>query len=154
MKLAILGYGVEGKSVEKYFKTHPYDNVSPEDIEIKVFDDFAPKDIDKLGLDDFDVVFRSPSVPPHEGWTSSTKYFFDHCPAEIISVTGTKGKGTTCSMISAILESINNQLYRGREDAPKTYLVGNIGNPCLDVLDQINPEDNVVFELSSFQLWD
>ena len=168
MKLAILGYGVEGKSVEKYFKTHPYDNVPPEDIEIKIFDDFKDEDIDGFGLEDYDVIFRTPSVCPHYDfkkyeketeyatekphWTSATKYFFAHCPAEIISVTGTKGKGTTCSMIAAILENINEKLYG--ESAPKTYLVGNIGNPCLDVLDKIEPEDNVVFELSSFQLWD
>ncbi|MBQ2637991.1 UDP-N-acetylmuramoyl-L-alanine--D-glutamate ligase [Candidatus Saccharibacteria bacterium] len=168
MKLAILGYGVEGKSVEKYFKTHPYDNVPPEDIEIKIFDDFKDEDIDGFELEDYDVIFRTPSVRPHYDfkkyeketeyaaekphWTSATKYFFAHCPAEIISVTGTKGKGTTCSMIAAILENVNEKLYG--KSAPKTYLVGNIGNPCLDVLDKIEPEDNVVFELSSFQLWD
>ena len=168
MKLAILGYGVEGKSVEKYFKTHPYDNVPPEDIEIKIFDDFKDEDIDGFELEDYDVIFRTPSVRPHYDfkkyeketeyaaekphWTSATKYFFAHCPAEIISVTGTKGKGTTCSMIAAILENVNEKLYG--KSAPKTYLVGNIGNPCLDVLDKIEPEDNVIFELSSFQLWD
>ena len=158
MKLAILGYGVEGKSIERYFRSHPCDNVPPEDIEIKVFDNFKPKDLDKLGLDDFDVVFRSPSVPPRDGWTSATKYFFEHCPAEIIGVTGTKGKGTTCSMIAAIIDEMSRRLYgdnnAGADSAPKTYLVGNIGNPCLDILDQIKPHDNVVFELSSFQLWD
>lgn len=169
MKLAILGYGIEGKSVEKYFKTHPYENVPPEDIKIQIFDDFKDEDIDGFGLENFDVIFRTPSVRPHYDykkyeaereyleekpyWTSATKYFFEHCPAEIISVTGTKGKGTTCAMTAAILKSINKKLY-GEEDAPKTFLVGNIGNPCLDVLDEISAEDNVVFELSSFQLWD
>ncbi|MBR3233604.1 hypothetical protein IKG12_01930, partial [Candidatus Saccharibacteria bacterium] len=65
MKLAILGYGVEGKSIEKYFQTHPYENVPPENIEIKVFNDFKDEDIENLGLDDYDVIFRSPSVRPH-----------------------------------------------------------------------------------------
>lgn len=170
MKLAILGYGVEGKSVEQYFKTHPYENVAPEDIKIKVFDQFSDSEIDSLGLEDFDVVFRSPSVRPHYDfrkyqkeeayrkdkpyWTSATKYFFEHCPCEIIAVSGTKGKGTTCSMISALIDSINNKAYQNHPDSPKTYLVGNIGIPPLDVLDKIKPHDNVVFEISSFQLWD
>ena len=174
MKLAILGYGAEGKSVEKYFKTHPYDNVSPKDIDITVFSEFKDEEIDKLGLEKFDVVFRSPSVRPHYNytehdkeenklessylknkpyWTSATKYFFSHCPAEIISITGTKGKGTTCSMTTALIKSINEQLY-SPEDRPNTFLVGNIGIPPLDVLDQITEHDNVIYEMSSFQLWD
>ncbi|MBQ3326087.1 UDP-N-acetylmuramoyl-L-alanine--D-glutamate ligase [Candidatus Saccharibacteria bacterium] len=180
MKLAILGYGAEGKSIEKYFKTHPYENVPPDNIDIEIFDNFKDEDIDNLGLDDFDVIFRSPSVPPHYDfkqyesenkpdspmgteylylqdkpyWTSATKYFFQHCPCEIIAVSGTKGKGTTCSMITAILESINQQIYKDSSDRPNVYLVGNIGNPVLDVLDKIKSHDEVVFEMSSFQLWD
>ena len=180
MKLAILGYGVEGKSIEKYFQTHPYENVPPENIEIKVFNDFKDEDIENLGLDDYDVIFRSPSVRPHYDfkkyetdivepgestehlyfqekpyWTSATKYFFQHCPCEIIAVSGTKGKGTTCSMITAILQSIHQQIYQSsKKDNPQVYLVGNIGTPCLDILDKIEAHDEVVFEMSSFQLWD
>ncbi len=179
LKLAILGYGVEGKSVENYFKTHPYENVAPKDIDIKIFDKFEDKDIDSFGLENYDVVFRTPSVRPHYDykkfstdehhssnedeykvnfkkpyWTSATKYFFEHCPCEIIAVSGTKGKGTTCSMITALINSINKQAYAKQENAPKTFLVGNIGTPALDVLDQITATDNVVFEMSSFQLWD
>lgn len=172
MKLAILGYGAEGKSVENYFKTHPYENIAPENIEIKVFDNFVGDDFKsgKIDLSDFDVVFRSPSVRPQYDfkefeneteyltkkpyWTSATKYFYEHCPCEIIAVSGTKGKGTTCSMITALINSINDYSYHNQADAPKTYLVGNIGIPPLDVLDQIKEHDNVVFESSSFQLWD
>lgn len=182
MKLAILGYGAEGKSVEKYFKTHPYDNVAPEDIEIKIFDNFTDSEIDSLGLENYDVVFRSPSVRPHYDytefenradrvnnesfyklsgkkpyWTSATKYFFEHCPSEIIAVTGTKGKGTTCSMIKALLDTIVESSYPVQKPGsvlPRNYLVGNIGIPALDILDQLTPLDDVVYEMSSFQLWD
>lgn len=170
MKLAILGYGVEGKSVEKYFKTHPYDNIAPEDIEITIFKEFDADKISDLGLDQFDVIFRSPSVRPdydfrkHDDttgnpthhkyeqdkgpyWTSATDYFLRHCPTEdIITVTGTKGKGTTCSMIKALVEELPFTHH--------VFLVGNIGVPPLDVLDQITDLDTVVFEISSFQLWD
>ena len=134
-KIAILGYGLEGKSVEKYFQ---------DKAEITIFNDFQELPDTK----DFDLVFRTPSVkfpePEPENWTSVTKYFFDKCPAEIIGVTGTKGKGTTCTMIRDLLESFGKTVH----------LVGNIGEPALNYLDKIKEDDVVVYELSSFQLWD
>lgn len=135
MKIAILGYGLEGKSVEQYFK---------DTAEVKIFNDFEQIPDTK----DFDLVFRTPSVkfpsPEPINWTSVTKYFFDHCPAPIIGVTGTKGKGTTCTMIASLMKSLGKTVH----------LVGNIGEPSLNYLEKIAPEDIVVYELSSFQLWD
>ena len=135
MKIAILGYGVEGKSVEKYFK---------DKAGITIFDDFE----ELPDTSNFDLVFRTPSVKfpdkEPENWTSVTKYFFDHCPCEIIGVTGTKGKGTTCTMTTELLKSLGKNVH----------LVGNIGEPAINHLDELSKDDVVVFELSSFQLWD
>lgn len=140
MKIALLGYGKEGKSAENYCKKHF------KDAKYKVFEDFKPSELKSDDFSSFDYIFRSPSVPPLglPQETSVTKYFFDHCPCPIIGVTGTKGKGTTCSFIKALLDA----------DHQDAYLVGNIGNPALDVLDNLKPTSVVVYEMSSFQLWD
>ncbi len=136
MKIAILGYGKEGRSAEKYF--------AERNADIQIFDKFTDKELDDIDFSGFDLILRSPSVHPRPEFSSMAKYFFDKCPAPIIGVTGTKGKGTTCSMITAILEALSK----------KVYLVGNIGNPVIDVLDDLTVDDVVVFEMSSFQLWD
>ncbi|MBR2994069.1 UDP-N-acetylmuramoyl-L-alanine--D-glutamate ligase [Candidatus Saccharibacteria bacterium] len=136
MKIAILGYGKEGKSAENYFKKSGAD--------IQIFDDFKNEDLDKIDFSGFDLVFRSPSVPPRAGVSSMTRYFFDHIKAPVIGVTGTKGKGTTCSMIAGILKAFGK----------KVFLVGNIGNPSIDILDEAAESDVIVYEMSSFQLWD
>ena len=140
MKIALLGYGLESKSTEKYFKSHF------ENVEIDIFDNETPAEFAKRDYSRYDMIFRSPSIPPlHlKNETTITKYFFDHCPCEIIGVTATKGKGTICSIIKSLLDAEN-------QDA---YLVGNIGVPALDILDQLTPSSIVVYELSSFQLWD
>ncbi|MDP2708972.1 MAG: UDP-N-acetylmuramoyl-L-alanine--D-glutamate ligase [bacterium] len=113
----------------------------------------APRN-DKLGkgydkgLDKFDVLFRSPGWPLAEfsnKITSPMRLFFDLCPTKnIIGVTGTKGKGTTASLIYEILRAAGKRVWLG----------GNIGVAPFVFLDKIKPTDWVVLELSSFQLED
>ena len=152
MNLAILGYGKEGHSAQKYFEARG--------DTVQIFDGFSLAELKTFDLRPYDLVLRSPSVPPlykifpdspqspavlaSRNWSSLTKYFFDNCPAPIIGVTGTKGKGTTCSLITTILEHLGFT----------AHLVGNIGTPAIDLLDKISPSDVIVYELSSFQLWD
>ncbi len=74
--------------------------------------------------------------------TSEMEVFFNVCPSHIIGVTGSDGKTTTTTLIYKMLEK---QGY-------KTWLGGNIGNPLLTHTGEMEPEDYVVLELSSFQL--
>ena len=140
MKIALLGYGKEGQSTEKYFRTHFAD------VTFDIFENETPEQLRQRDYSRYDIIFRSPSIPPLHlpNESSITKYFFDHCPCPIIGVTATKGKGTTCSFIKALLDA---------EEAD-AYLVGNIGVPALDILDELKPTSVVVYEMSSFQLWD
>ena len=140
MKIALLGYGKEGQAAEKYFRSHF------EDVKFDIFQDFDPAEIRQRDYSSYDIILRSPSVPPLglKNESSLTRYFFEHCPCPIIGVTATKGKGTTCSFVKSILDAL-------QKDA---YLVGNIGSPAIDILDNLTPSSVVVYELSSFQLWD
>jgi UDP-N-acetylmuramoylalanine--D-glutamate ligase len=60
----------------------------------------------------------------------------------VVGVTGTKGKGTTSTLIYEML----------RAAGKKAELLGNIGVPALSRLELIEPDTVVIFEFSSFQL--
>ncbi len=62
---------------------------------------------------------------------------------QVIGVTGTSGKSTTCSMIHAALET----------SGIPSHLGGNIGGSLLRLIDEIKPSDFIVLELSSAMLW-
>ncbi len=155
MKVGILGYGVEGRSAHKYWGARGHDLTICDRNENLELEDELPGAALKVGsgylegLEEFDLLVRTPSLRPDllpsgVPTTSVVREFFAQCEAPIIGVTGTKGKGTTSSLITAILKAAGKRVH----------LAGNIGVPALELLPDVQEGDIVVLELSSFQLMD
>lgn len=160
-KIAILGYGEQGRSALEYWNTSDNevtvcDQNTIESLPSGVKTQFGSNYLNDL--DRFDVLVRTPSLYPQEivndnpenpdildKVTTVTDEFFRVCPAPIIGVTGTKGKGTTSTLIATILQKAGKNVHLG----------GNIGIPPLDMLkNNIQPMDWVVLELANFQTID
>lgn len=76
--------------------------------------------------------------------TTVLEIFFEHCASKkIVGITGTKGKGTTSTLMHLMLKAAGFNSYLG----------GNIGVSVLDFVNDVKPDDWVVLELSSFQLF-
>lgn len=167
-KICILGLGIENYALIKFLlkkKVKCEIVVCDSRTKIKnIYPDLVKqKNIDwKLGshydedLFIYDIIFRvagyplfSPEIKKAKKAgveiTSPIKLFFDLCPSKnIIGVTGTKGKGTTSSLIYEIIKNSKKKVHFG----------GNIGYPMFGFLEKIKKTDWVVLELSSFQLED
>ncbi|MEX2007180.1 MAG: UDP-N-acetylmuramoyl-L-alanine--D-glutamate ligase, partial [Candidatus Levyibacteriota bacterium] len=105
-KIAVLGRGIEGESSAEFLKK--------KGASVTILDEKEDKDY-LNDLNHFDLIVRSPGIKldavqnskfkiQSSKVTSQTRIFFDLCPCPIIGVTGTKGKGTTSSLIYEMLK--------------------------------------------------
>jgi UDP-N-acetylmuramoylalanine--D-glutamate ligase len=110
----------------------------------------------KHEIDDFknaDIVIKNPGVKPDSPFLQASKrietdlsLFLTESKARLFAVTGTKGKSGTSSALHWILS-------KDRKEG-KAYLGGNITVSPLTFLEELTEADDVVLELSSFQLGD
>jgi UDP-N-acetylmuramoylalanine--D-glutamate ligase len=77
--------------------------------------------------------------------TNDSQIFMESVKAKVIGITGSAGKTTTTMLTGAVAKT-------AMEPCVKVWVGGNIGMPMIDHLEEIEPEDWVVLELSSFQL--
>lgn len=162
MNVALLGFSIldqsENLPLYRYFKAKG-DTITAYYWGGDTIRDAMPDDITKIAvsnaeaefndLDQYDLIVRSPIIHPRQIKTSKpvttlTNIFMEQCPAPIIGITGTKGKGTTSTLTAKILEAAGKKVLLG----------GNIGLPLLDRLPEITPDMWIVLEMSNFQLID
>jgi UDP-N-acetylmuramoylalanine--D-glutamate ligase len=77
--------------------------------------------------------------------TNDSQIFMASVKASVIGITGSAGKTTTTTLVGRMANA-------AVEDSQRAWVGGNIGLPLIEYLDEIQPEDKVVLELSSFQL--
>jgi len=167
--ILILGFGREGQSTYQFLKKHIKNlNIAIADKkECEKWDSRARHLIKKdnptvicgeeylKNLEKYEVIFKTPGIPGtikeikeavSKGVEiiTQTKLFLSLCRGGVVGVTGTKGKSTTASLIYHILN----------ESGVSAVLLGNIGKPPLDYLEEGDENTWFVFEMSSHQLVD
>lgn len=163
-KAAVLGFGISNRPLARTLakwnaqvtvfdrkEETAFSDIISEYRDLGIEFSFGDRYLDNLK--GFDIIFRTPGmrfdipqiqkeVENGTELTSEMEIFMKLCPAFIYGVTGSDGKTTTTSLVYEFL--INEGL--------NCYLGGNIGTPLLDRIEEIEPSDRVVLELSSFQL--
>ena len=162
-RVTVLGLGREGMALTRFLVKHGAavtvsDVKSAGDLQ-EALDALAGLPVSyclgghPLEILDCDVLFVSPGVPLDVPvivearrrrllFSSESRLFCRLCPAPVIGITGSSGKTTTATLVAKMLEAGGKRVHLG----------GNIGDPLLDRLTQIQRDDLVVMELSSFQL--
>ena len=154
-KIAILGFGKEGQSALRFLKkSRDFKNAVINLLDKKIDEHYLDR------LSSYDLIIKSPGIPWHTPeiaralkkgvtFTTSTALFFERAKAAsdaakgtVIGITGTKGKGTTATLLYRMMKAHRKNVY----------LAGNIGVPMLDILPHLRKNFLVILELSSFQI--
>lgn len=162
-KILILGFGVEGKAsynfIRKFFKDKKIYIADKKEIILdeNLIIDIKNKKIELIigdnyldNLEDYDLILKTPGLSFkgidiskfEDKIYTSIDLFLKYFRIITIGITGTKGKSTTSSLIYEILKN----------EKKDVYLLGNIGIPIFDKIENIKEDSIVVIELSSHQL--
>ncbi|MBN1303929.1 MAG: UDP-N-acetylmuramoyl-L-alanine--D-glutamate ligase [Anaerolineales bacterium] len=179
-RVVILGTARQGQALARYLATHGAEVVlndrrTTEELQA-VQKELAHLEIEWVAgghpveiLDHTDLVCLSGGVPltlPIVTETikrgiplsNDTQIFMEAVPCRTIGITGSAGKTTTTSLVgkmaknaAAAINKDNSALSKSQH--PKAvYVGGNIGDPLINYLDEMTPDDIAILEISSFQL--
>ncbi|MCQ2481438.1 MAG: UDP-N-acetylmuramoyl-L-alanine--D-glutamate ligase [Clostridia bacterium] len=151
--ILILGFGREGRSTYDIIRRHlPEKEIGISDIrEIDIEDPYVKIHTGKDYLEcmkDYQIVIKTPGVsftdfivPKNVIITCQTDLFLHFSDCMCVGITGTKGKTIVSTLLYNMLKN----------EGKNTCLIGNIGLPVLDTLEDGEPEIAIV-EMSSHQL--
>lgn len=77
--------------------------------------------------------------------SNDTQLFLEAVPCKTVGITGSAGKTTTTTLVGRIAQSGSTGAYR------RVWVGGNIGDPLINYLDDMQPSDLAILEISSFQ---
>ena len=161
-QVLVLGFGLQGQALARWLPTVGA-NVTVNDRRTAAevsYDEWKYLHVDFVFgshplelLDKVDVVCVSGGVPlslpliqaaieRDKPLVNDAQLFLERCSAPVVGITGSAGKTTTTSLVADVVQQAGY----------KTWVGGNIGNVLLDDLPNIQADDCVVMELSSFQL--
>ncbi len=158
-KVLILGFGKEGRSTFRWIKNNfPHLQIGISDKNPSALENIAGgTDISFFSgenylnsIDNYKIIIKSPGIKTNDDFVKNKKIltqtglFIKRFSKQIIGVTGTKGKSTTASLIAFFLNKYGKN----------AVLLGNIGTPAFDMLNEINDRTIIVYELSAHQLND
>lgn len=161
-KIAILGFGLEGKSSYNFIRKHMKEKMltiiceeeceeeKKQILEKDKFVTFVTGENYLENLEQYDIILKTPGISFKnldiskfkDKITSQLEFFLEYKKCMTIGVTGTKGKSTTSTLLYEVLKN----------QGKKVYLLGNIGTPVFDDIDEIEDDSIVVLELSSHAL--
>lgn len=161
-KILILGFGKEGESSYLFLRKHfPEKKLEIVDKNMNLLIDkpYLLEDINVevvLGedyfrdIDYFDIVLKTPGISLKDfdiskfenKITSQLELLLEFVPCYTIGVTGTKGKSTTSSLIYQMI----------KDQGKDVMLLGNIGEPIFNDIDDMKKDTILVLELSSHAL--
>ena len=140
MKSLIYGYGETGKSFERYLNKN--------NKKFEIFDNNLRNYKKEFNLKDFEKIFCSPGIPrdvykklskENKNIYTDLDIFFKEDNSIKIGITGTNRKSTTAYHLKQIFDNFE-----------PSNLIGNIGNPMLDFIN--NNKKFSIIELSSFSV--
>lgn len=88
--------------------------------------------------------------------SNDTQVFMEAVPCKTVGITGSAGKTTTTTLVGLMAKAMFADRFGASSTtasrSPSVYVGGNIGDPLINYLDEMTPDDLAILEISSFQL--